>query len=196
MRGFTKHAKDKVKAKVRSVSTHISDRIGSKLIYLKEPQWCSRKAGMIQEYILNKSSLPLTEFKANTRVWEHYFELMRDSVQKKKELLIKKFKGNSQAIGPWKSLWKYKEAKFREASPYSHFNSLKIRPMIFKAGDDLRQELMALNLIRYFKSIFERENMAIYLRPYDVIIANHDSGYIGRPTLLQSSSLILFPQTR
>jgi phosphatidylinositol kinase/protein kinase (PI-3 family) len=47
-----------------------------------------------------------------------------------------------------------------------------------KSGDDLRQEHMAMELIRIVKAICQKENIKIWLRTYSVIPFDKDSGFI------------------
>ena len=41
-------------------------------------------------------------------------------------------------FGPWEEIWDDKMELIKQRSTYSHFESYKIRPVIFKGGDDLR----------------------------------------------------------
>lgn len=49
---------------------------------------------------------------------------------------------------------------------------------MIKSGDDLRQEYMAMQLIKYIEEIARAENIKIWIRSYDVIPFNGDSGLI------------------
>ena len=53
-----------------------------------------------------------------------------------------------------------------------------MRCYIVKGGDDLRQEILAMQLIKKFKDIFEKANLSLYLKPYKVIITSVNSGFI------------------
>jgi phosphatidylinositol kinase/protein kinase (PI-3 family) len=51
--------------------------------------------------------------------------------------------------------------------------------MIIKGGDDLRQEILCMQLILKFKEIFDKENLQLYLRPYEIIVTSPNSGILG-----------------
>lgn len=176
---------NRIGQKVRSLSACLNDRLTEDLNRISGPLWCRRKAGLMQKYVLAKIGQETIPTKAHCRLWDHYFELIRKSISRKKDFIIQKFSKPCKGFGPWSSLWKNKEKLIKERSPYSSFDSLVIRPMIVKSGDDLRQESLALNLIRCMKSIFDRENCNLFIHPYDVIIKNHNSGFIGKLLLYQ-----------
>jgi phosphatidylinositol 4-kinase B len=50
--------------------------------------------------------------------------------------------------------------------------------MIVKTGADLRQEQMAVQLIKEFARIFKAEHCRCYLRPFQVIITGPTSGLV------------------
>ena len=47
-----------------------------------------------------------------------------------------------------------------------------------KANDDLRQELLAMQLIKRFQEIFLEANIPLKLRPYEILITSSSSGLI------------------
>lgn len=51
--------------------------------------------------------------------------------------------------------------------------------MIVKANDDLRQEVLAMQLMKRLKQIFANVNqLPIYLRPYEIFVTSNNSGMI------------------
>lgn len=45
-----------------------------------------------------------------------------------------------------------------------------------KGGDDLRQELLASQLVRQFKAIFDEARLPLWLRPYEILVTGSNSG--------------------
>lgn len=50
--------------------------------------------------------------------------------------------------------------------------------MIVKSGEDLRQELLAQQLVSQFKLIFEEARLPLHVRPFRVVVTGADSGLI------------------
>jgi len=47
-----------------------------------------------------------------------------------------------------KEPWEEKVQRIRESSPYGHLSAWRLIPVIVKCGDDLRQELLAYQVLR------------------------------------------------
>lgn len=77
-----------------------------------------------------------------------------------------------------KEPWHEKERQIRESSPYGHLSNWRLLSAIVKCGDDLRQELMATQLLETFKLIWEEEKVDIWVRPYKIVCFSNDSGLI------------------
>ncbi|TDG45128.1 hypothetical protein AWZ03_008466 [Drosophila navojoa] len=77
-----------------------------------------------------------------------------------------------------KEPWHEKEKLIRESSPYGHLSNWRLLSAIVKCGDDLRQELMATQLLQMFKIIWLEENVDLWVRPYKIICLSNDSGLI------------------
>ena len=106
----------------------------------------------------------------------------RDKLQKKADLgkNIRKGKAKVKGFGPWDLLWEYKAEGIKKESPYNEFPSYRIRQIIVKGGDDLRQEIIAMQLIKKMQSIFKKEATSLYLRTYEIVVLSASSGIIGR----------------
>ncbi|CAG9765302.1 unnamed protein product [Ceutorhynchus assimilis] len=77
-----------------------------------------------------------------------------------------------------KEPWQDKETRIRETSPYGHLVNWKLLPCIVKCGDDLRQELMAFQLLSVFQKIWEMEHVPLWVHPYRILVLSDDSGLI------------------
>ncbi|CRH00571.1 phosphatidylinositol 4-kinase, putative [Plasmodium relictum] len=78
----------------------------------------------------------------------------------------------------WGELFEEKKKKIRKVSPYGKLKSWDLKCVIVKGGDDLRQELLASQLIRQFKIIFDNAGLPLWLRPYEILVTGSNSGII------------------
>lgn len=111
-------------------------------------------------------------------------EKIRQDLENEKKNKDKEQEKNDEEIhirklGPWDEIWEDKAELIKMKSPYGHFPSYKLRCLIVKGGDDLRQEILAMQLIIKFKQIFENANIKCYLRPYEIIVTSANSGILG-----------------
>lgn len=81
-----------------------------------------------------------------------------------------------KGYGPWELLWVHRRETFKKTSPYADFSSYRIRQMIIKGGDDLRQEMFVMQLIKKMKECFNREGLGLFVYTYDIIPINSNSG--------------------
>ena len=63
-------------------------------------------------------------------------------------------------------------------SPFKNFKTYKLVNFIAKANDDLRQELLAMQLIKFFDKIFKEEKIPLFLRTYEILITSSSSGLL------------------
>ncbi|KAJ7774842.1 kinase-like protein [Mycena metata] len=74
--------------------------------------------------------------------------------------------------------WAAKKSRIRQGSPYGHLANWDCVSVIVKTGADLRQEQLAVQLIREFQSIWEEENCACWVRYFRIVITGATSGLV------------------
>lgn len=77
-----------------------------------------------------------------------------------------------------KEPWEAKVQRVRESSPYGHLPGWRLLSVIVKCGDDLRQELLAYQLLSLLQKIWKEERVPLWLRPYKITVLSSDSGLI------------------
>ncbi|XP_053183812.1 phosphatidylinositol 4-kinase beta isoform X1 [Scomber japonicus] len=77
-----------------------------------------------------------------------------------------------------KEPWEEKVRRIREGSPYGHLPNWRLLSVIVKCGDDLRQELLAFQVLQQLKSIWEQERVPLWIKPYKILVLSMDSGMI------------------
>ena len=79
---------------------------------------------------------------------------------------------------PFGEKWLEISQKIKNTSPYRNFPSHTIKSFIAKSDDDLRQEALAMQLIKMMSEIFMKAKLNLYLRTYEIIITSRTSGLI------------------
>uniref|UniRef100_A0A0K0FP36 Phosphatidylinositol 4-kinase beta n=1 Tax=Strongyloides venezuelensis TaxID=75913 RepID=A0A0K0FP36_STRVS len=74
--------------------------------------------------------------------------------------------------------WNTLYSKIKRESIYSFLPNWTILPVIVKTGDDLRQELVAYQLLSLFQEIWTSEYIPLYLKPYRINVLSSDAGLI------------------
>jgi len=75
-------------------------------------------------------------------------------------------------------LWVEKEERLRKSSPYGNLPGWKLQSVVVKAGDDLRQEQLAVQLISTFHKIWRKSELPLWLFPYAVVATSSSTGLI------------------
>ncbi len=85
------------------------------------------------------------------------------------------------------------EKKIKPKSPFHKFKTYSIKQFIYKTNDNLRQELLIMQLIKKFDLIFKKLKLPLKLRPYEIIITSNNSGLIEFiPNTISIDSLLKF----
>ncbi|CAJ1930625.1 unnamed protein product [Cylindrotheca closterium] len=90
----------------------------------------------------------------------------------------------------FKENWKDKEERIRMASAYGSHPGWRLLPILVKANDDLRQEQLASQLIYKISAILAREQVPVWLCPYEIVALTEGGGLIEAiPDTISISSL-------
>uniref|UniRef100_A0AC35TWP0 PI3K/PI4K domain-containing protein n=1 Tax=Rhabditophanes sp. KR3021 TaxID=114890 RepID=A0AC35TWP0_9BILA len=74
--------------------------------------------------------------------------------------------------------WSHIYSKIKAISTYSFLPNWTVLPVIVKTGDDLRQELIAYQILTLFEEIWTDERVPLYLNPYKITVLSQDAGLI------------------
>lgn len=170
----------------RLISTnHQRERRPSMDLTLSDYDAVQSKLNFFRRVIFPKAYKKLAET-TKKMLKEHYDELiaLRDSMKEKeqqshdrastfKNMLVKK------GLGPWDILWRNKSESIKVGSPYQHFPSYRLRQVIVKGGDDLRQEIIIMQVIKKIQEAFENEGTGLFVKTYEIIVTSKSSGILG-----------------
>ncbi|KAF8163315.1 kinase-like domain-containing protein [Crassisporium funariophilum] len=74
--------------------------------------------------------------------------------------------------------WSAKKSRIRHGSPYGHFANWDCVSVIVKTGGDLRQEQLAVQLIREFQGIWAEERCSCWVKYFRIMITGSTSGLV------------------
>ena len=74
--------------------------------------------------------------------------------------------------------WTEKKALVQRGSAFGHLEGWVLKSFIVKVGDDLQKEILAMQLIELFQTVFAREQLEVKLRPYQIICTGQSSGLV------------------
>lgn len=77
-----------------------------------------------------------------------------------------------------KESWESKLARMRSTSPYGSNSGWRLLGCIVKVGDDLRQEMLAAQLLRRLQALWDLERVPLRLHPYEILCLDKESGLI------------------
>lgn len=85
---------------------------------------------------------------------------------------------NDPSAKAFREPWVDKLERIRIASPYGHLPNWKVVPIIVKNGDDLRQEVLASQLMAAFQKAWNAEQLKLWIKPLGVVVTDGDGGMI------------------
>lgn len=89
---------------------------------------------------------------------------------------------HKRSAGGLGELWADKRERIRRSSPYGSLPGWGLRPIIIKAGDNCRQELLALQLVRTFAEIYRNAGVRCWIRDFDILTTDTHSALIEAVT--------------
>lgn len=114
--------------------------------------------------------------------FEGYSEYVEQAEQNEGQEINSHTQNNQDQSNPyhsvWGELWEDLSIKIRETSPFGKYSTWKLRGLIVKGLDDLRQEYLAMQFITKIKKIWEDAYLSLYLRPYEIKIVSNYMGLI------------------
>jgi len=78
----------------------------------------------------------------------------------------------------WGEPWQDRVERIRKVSPFRHYKSWGMSAVLVKGGDDLRQELLASQVVMTFSYIFQNANLPLWLKETEVLVTSSSSGLI------------------
>ncbi|GJD08326.1 Phosphatidylinositol 4-kinase [Galdieria sulphuraria] len=105
---------------------------------------------------------------------EEYVESGKEDLEDPDSIISR----DAALLAVYGEIWHWKAERIRKASPFGHFSGWKLASFIVKAGDDLRQEQLAVQLIAQFRNIFVEEDLELWVRPFTVVCLSADSGLV------------------
>ena len=85
---------------------------------------------------------------------------------------------NPQMLNVFGKKWTDIQKELKEKSPYRKFTTYTLKNFMAKADDDLRQELMTMQLIKKFSEVFQKAEINLKIRTYEILITSSTSGLI------------------
>lgn len=79
---------------------------------------------------------------------------------------------------PFKDKWKNTVQAYTKKSIFGNKKTYTLKPMMVKANDDCRQEVMAMQLIKRLQQLFRKTSHKLYLRPYEIVITSSSSAML------------------
>ena len=74
--------------------------------------------------------------------------------------------------------WIITEQEIQNESNFKNFSTYKIKRFIYKSNDDLKQELMILQIFKRCQEIFDNKSLKLKLTTYDILITSERSGMV------------------
>lgn len=71
-----------------------------------------------------------------------------------------------------------RKSRIRVSSPFGGLPTWDLIPLIFKCGENLTQEVLALQLVKQFETTFEVEGVPLFIKSYNIYVTGTSTGVI------------------
>lgn len=78
----------------------------------------------------------------------------------------------------WGEPWEERVERVRQVSPFRHYRSWQLDAVLVKGGDDLRQELLASQIIEQFGAIWKEAGLPLWAKATHTLVSSSSSGFI------------------
>ncbi len=85
---------------------------------------------------------------------------------------------NSETTGVLGETFVGKAARLQPQSPYGHLDNWGIGGLIAKSNDDVRQEVFIMQMIGFYKKIFQGANIPVWILTYRILSTSKTTGLI------------------
>lgn len=110
----------------------------------------------------------------------NFSETLNDNVEINidKSSCLLQWKKLSASENPFGKPWELQEKEYKSNSLFHKFKSYKIKSYIFKTNDDLKQELLCMQLIKRIGEIFKKNDLPLKVFPYEIVITSERCGFV------------------
>lgn len=115
----------------------------------------------------------LQQSEADLQVCEDTWEELNESDYEPNDLPPPNYFTN-----PFKQPWQEYKSAYKGISPFKNYKTYDLKPIIVKANDDCRQEVLAIQLMYRLQKIWKQAGLSLWLKPYNIFITSANSALI------------------
>eukprot|EP00747_Dinoflagellata_sp_TGD_P209481 gnl/TRDRNA2_/TRDRNA2_82874_c0_seq1.p1 gnl/TRDRNA2_/TRDRNA2_82874_c0~~gnl/TRDRNA2_/TRDRNA2_82874_c0_seq1.p1 ORF type:complete len:711 (-),score=143.33 gnl/TRDRNA2_/TRDRNA2_82874_c0_seq1:128-2260(-) len=103
-------------------------------------------------------------------------ECQGDSTQKIRQR--RKEEAQKARLFIWGEMWDDRIARTRRTSPYGGLRSWALNAIVLKGSDDLRQELLAAQIVKTFMTIWKEARLPLWMHQMEVLVTSSSTGIL------------------
>ncbi|RKP09988.1 kinase-like domain-containing protein, partial [Thamnocephalis sphaerospora] len=148
-----------------------SERMRTAAVMLAQLAEQSKRDGAIRERII-REMMALEE----ERILKMKTEGVSSGIDERDLMNVIKKDKDDPSAAVLRESWEMKQARIRASSPFGHHPNWRLLSVIVKTGDDLRQEQLALQLIREMQRIWQQAKVDVWVKYYRILVTSNGSG--------------------